>query len=87
MCARLLSLSRAFSPTDTSARFGHHSFVVRQLAGMNMIQLLVTVENPRKLVSEMSRLVQLVINEMIPSLGFITAVFDDGGCEISNVPV
>jgi hypothetical protein len=55
-------------------------FVVQELAGMNMIQLLVMVQNPRKLVIEMSRLVQLVINEMIPSLGFISAVFDDGGC-------
>jgi hypothetical protein len=45
-----------------------------------MMQLLVSVQNPHKLVSEMSRLVQLVINEMIPSLGFITAVVDDGGC-------
>jgi hypothetical protein len=55
-------------------------FVVQELSGTNMIQMMVMVENPRKLVSEMSRLVQLVINEMIPSLGFITAVFDDGGC-------
>jgi NLR family CARD domain-containing protein 3 len=69
-----------YGSSETCARFGRHSFVVRELAGMNMIQLLVTVENPRKLVSEMSRLVQCVINEMIPSLGFVTAVFDDGGC-------
>ena len=41
---------------------------------MNMIQLLIMVHNPRKLVSEISRLVQLVIDEMIPSLGFLPAV-------------
>jgi GTPase SAR1 family protein len=69
-----------YGSCSTSARFGRHAFAVQELSGMNMIQLLVMVENPRKLVSEMSRLVQLVINEMIPSLGFISAVFDDGGC-------
>ena len=68
-----------YGSSATSACFGRHMFVVQELSGMNMIQLLVTVENPRKLVSEMSRLVQLVISEMIPSLGFIVAVFDDGG--------
>jgi hypothetical protein len=53
-------------------------FVVRELVGMNVIQLLVMVQNPRKLVSDLSRLVQMVISDMIPSLGFVTA-FDDGG--------
>ena len=67
-----------YGSSATSACFGRHMFVVQELAGMNVIQLLVTVENPRKLVSEMSRLVQLVISEMIPSLSFIVAVFDDG---------
>jgi NLR family CARD domain-containing protein 3 len=67
-----------YGGSQTTACFGRHMFVVRELSGMNVIQMLVMVENPRKLVSEMSRLVQLVVNEMIPSLGFIVAVFDDG---------
>jgi hypothetical protein len=68
-----------YGVSQTMACFGRHVFVVKELLGMNIIQLLVMVENPRKLVSEISRLVQLVINEMIPSLGFISAVFEDGG--------
>jgi hypothetical protein len=67
-----------YGGSRTSACFGRHVFVVQELVGMNMIQLLVMVQNPRKLVSEISRLVQSVIDEMIPSLGFIVAVFDDG---------
>jgi hypothetical protein len=45
---------------------------------MNMFQLLIMVQNPRKLVTEICRLLQLVIDEMIPGLGFIPAVFSDG---------
>ena len=38
------------------------------------------VDNPRKLVSEISQILQSVINEMIPSLGFCPAVLSDGSC-------
>jgi GTPase SAR1 family protein len=67
------------SSSQTSACFGRHMFVVRELVGLNMIQLLVMVHNPRKLVREISHLVQLVIDEMTPNLGFVVAVFEDGG--------
>jgi hypothetical protein len=67
-----------YGASQTSACFGQHVFVVRELLGLNMIQLLVMVQNPRKLVHEVSRLLQNVIDEMVPSLGFIVGIFDDG---------
>ncbi len=51
-------LGSRYGGSQTSASFGTHMFVVRELVGMNMIQLLVMVQSPRKLVSDLSRLVQ-----------------------------
>jgi acyl-coenzyme A thioesterase PaaI-like protein len=56
-----------------------------------MIQVLVFVPNPRKLVAELSRLLQATIDEMIPNLAFCSAVCSDGGtnsnfdiCSLAN---
>jgi GTPase SAR1 family protein len=66
-----------YGASEVRACFGSHVFVIRELPGLNAIQLLVMVDNPRKLVSEMSQLLQSVISEMIPSLGFCAAVMSD----------
>lgn len=44
-----------------------------------MIQVLVLVPSPRKLLLELSRLLQATIDEMIPNLAFCAAVPCDGG--------
>ncbi len=64
--------------SETSAAFGRHAFVVRELPELNMIQLLVQVQNPRFLKDELERLVQQVVAEMIPNLSFAVAVLADG---------
>jgi GTPase SAR1 family protein len=69
-----------YGSSEVRACFGSHVFVIRELPDLNTIQLLVMVDNPRKLVSEISHILQSVINEMIPSLGFCPAVLSDGSC-------
>ncbi len=69
-----------YGASEVYACFGSHAFIIRELPGLNIIQLLVMVDNPRKLVSEISQLLQSVIDEMIPSLGFCPAVQSDGSC-------
>jgi GTPase SAR1 family protein len=69
-----------YGQSEVRACFGSHVFIIRELLGSNIIQLLVMVDNPRKLVAEISQLLQSVISEVIPSLGFCAAVLSDGSC-------
>lgn len=64
---------------ETTTFFGKHGFTIRELKELNMIQVLVLVSNPRRLLDELSFLLQSTIDEMIPHLAFCTAVGDDGG--------
>jgi GTPase SAR1 family protein len=68
---------------ETTAFFGRHQFTVVDLQEFNMIQVLVLVPNPRKLLFELSRLLQATIEEMIPNLAFCSAVFCDGGTNVN----
>jgi GTPase SAR1 family protein len=79
------------SRTETTTFFGKHEFTIRDLKELNMIQVLVFVPNPRKLLAELSRLLQATIDEMIPNLAFCSAVCSDGGtnsnfdiCSLAN---
>lgn len=75
-----------YGASEVCACFGSHLFVIRELAGLNTIQLLIMVDNPRKLVAEISQLLQEVIDEMIPSLSFCAAVLSDGSCGANYQP-
>jgi hypothetical protein len=51
-----------------------------------MIQVLVFVSNPRRLLMELTRILQVTINEMIPNLAFCVAVLCDGGSNTNYEP-
>ncbi len=79
-CQRTYSYFKSrCSRYETSTFFGKHQFIIRELKELNMIQILVLVSNPRKLLKELSNLLQSTIDEMIPNLAFCAAVFCDGG--------
>jgi hypothetical protein len=75
-----------YGASEVRACFGSHIFIIRELTGANAIQLLIMVDNPRKLVAEISQLLQAVIDEMIPSLSFCAAVMSDGSCSPNYQP-
>jgi hypothetical protein len=72
--------------SEVHASFGSHVFVIRELPSANAFQLLVMVDNPRKLVNELSQLLECVVSEMMPSLGFCAAVLSDGSCSSNFLP-
>jgi GTPase SAR1 family protein len=79
-CQRTYSIfGSKCSRYETTTFFGKHQFTIRDLKELNMIQVLVLVPNPRKLLLELSRLLQATIDEMIPNLAFCAAVSCDGG--------
>jgi hypothetical protein len=79
-CQRTYSYFKSkCSRHETSTFFGKHQFTIRELKELNMIQILVLVSNPRRLLTELSNLLQSTIDEMIPNLAFCATVFCDGG--------
>jgi hypothetical protein len=79
-CQRTYSYFKSkCSRHETTTFFGKHQFTIRELKELNMIQVLVLVSNPRKLLMELSDLLQSTIDEIIPNLAFCAAVLRDGG--------
>jgi ubiquitin/GTPase SAR1 family protein len=86
-CQRTYSYFKSnCSRHQTTTFFGKHQFTIRDLRELNMIQVLVLVPSPRKLLFELSRLLQLTINEMIPNLDFCAVVNCDGGTNANYEP-
>jgi GTPase SAR1 family protein len=71
---------------ETATFFGKHQFLIRELKELNIIQILVLVCNPRRLLTELNHLVQSTIDEMIPNLSFCAAVRCDGGMNSNFEP-